>query len=283
MCYTWSHFKKIDIIFQYFFYFKLWKAKSCAKWFINLSVRLNFLITITDFSWYYRPDLDIVTLKPSCRYQFKKKKEKWSDLKILIEILNNLETFQNQSFKHTGISFWTSILQKSQIGDGEFRKNLALNVRVSGGYPGESWVFDACRAGVLGTITFYNTSMMKIGGDLTGYGDLWILFKSLKQVFSPRFENVSRYAASLKLINAELTDLWRTDRSNHTVCHSPGGHISKTGTVKYRQSPYKSWIIDLFSCVLQLIDSIYQRAYNESSSFLVLALIYHLVFCHRTI
>lgn len=115
MCYTWSHFKKIDIIFQYFFYFKLWKAKSCAKWFINLSVRLNFLITITDFSWYYRPDLDIVTLKPSCRYQFKKKKEKWSDLKILIEILNNLETFQNQSFKHTGISFWTSILQKSQM------------------------------------------------------------------------------------------------------------------------------------------------------------------------
>lgn len=196
-----------------------------------------------------------------------------------------MKNFQIQSFKHTGtcISFdWTSILQKSQIGDGAFRKNLAL-VRVSGGYPGESWVFNACRAGVLGTITFYNTSMMKIGGDLTGYGDLWILFKSLKQVFSPRFENVSRYAASLKLINAELTDLWRTDRSNHTVCHSPGGHISKTGTVKYCQSPYKSRIIDLFSCVLQLIDSIYQRAYNELSSFLVLALIYHLVFCHRTI
>lgn len=104
--------------------------------------------------------------------------------------------------------FWLNkqLLQKSQIGDGAFRKNLAL-VQVSGGYPGESWVFNAWRAGVLGTITFYNTSMMKIGGDLTGYGDLWILFKSLKQVFSPRFENVSRYAASLKLINAELADL----------------------------------------------------------------------------
>lgn len=199
---------------------------------------------ITDFSWYYRPSLDIVTLKPSCHFQFLRKKKNEVIWKIS---LNDLEIFQNQSFKHTGISFdWTRILQKSQIGDGAFCKNLAL-VQISRGYPGESWVFDAWRAGVLGTITYYNTSMMKIGRDLTGYGDLWILFKLLKQLFSPRFENVSWYATSLKLINAELADLWRTDRSNHTICHSPGGHISKTGTVKYCQSPYKSRIIDLFS------------------------------------
>lgn len=57
--------------------------------------KIKFFDYDHEFSWYYRPDLDIVTLKPSCHYQFKKKerKKKWSDLKILIEILNNLETF----------------------------------------------------------------------------------------------------------------------------------------------------------------------------------------------
>lgn len=45
-------------------------------------------------------------------------------------------------------------------------------MRVFGGYFGEFWVFNVWRVGVLGIIIFYNISMMKIGGDLIGYGDL---------------------------------------------------------------------------------------------------------------
>ena len=40
----------------------------------------------------------------------------------------------------------------------------------------DAWSIWDC---VLSTIAYYYTSMMKIGRDLTSYGDLWTLFKSL--------------------------------------------------------------------------------------------------------